>query len=434
MAINEERILDFLDGRLNSGQEEELLHTLAVSPERRGLLRAHMRLRELTSNLASAERLSVPKHVTSQLFRTLQTMGLSATASTDQILTNAPQLAKLALAEKTAETFGTSAIAVGTGWQLSFASIAAATLLSFTLGAGAYHVFARSLGLTSVPEVRTIVQLVPQPATPSPANLQSKATSPMHSDEAPLSLDHTTNIRASAPAAPTVSTLPGSFEGGPSIASASPLDRPILPEKSDQFTKLASQHLMARAIETPLESEKGTISFRYGTGVMPTNNISSMSSLSEVKFRWTLWNYVVGQASLGQLQSFVHEAKLNPDPRKQGEITTEEVANSTFVIGAEAGLTLDPLHLPFEATGGFLVDGAGTPYLRTGIFAHYEPFEALSIIAGIEGVWYTHSIQKSIDQKEMMYQDFSPHLKPGSAQGNETAGFFGPSLEFGWHF
>ena len=67
-TLQEERILDFLDGRLSSGQEEELLHTLAVSPERRGVLRAHMRVRELTSNLASAECFSVPKHVTSQLF------------------------------------------------------------------------------------------------------------------------------------------------------------------------------------------------------------------------------------------------------------------------------------------------------------------------------------------------------------------------------
>src|ERR1035437_9782141 len=129
MGMNEDRILDFLDGRLNSGQEEELLHTLAVSPERRGVLRAHMRLRELTSNLASAERFSVPKHVTSQLFRSLHTMGLAATATTDQILSNAPQLAKLALAEKTAETVGTTvgmtALATSTGWQMSFASIAA---------------------------------------------------------------------------------------------------------------------------------------------------------------------------------------------------------------------------------------------------------------------------------------------------------------------
>ena len=49
--MSEEHILDFLDGRLSGSAEEELLHTLAVSPERRQMLRDHLRLRELTSNL-----------------------------------------------------------------------------------------------------------------------------------------------------------------------------------------------------------------------------------------------------------------------------------------------------------------------------------------------------------------------------------------------
>lgn len=437
MAMNEDRILDFLDGRLTSGQEEELLHTLAVSPERRGVLRAHMRLRELTSNLASAERFSVPTHVTGQLFRSLHTLGLTATATTDQILMNAPQIAKLALAEKTAETVGTTAMAVSSGWQMSFAAIAAASLLSFSLGAGAYHVFAPSLGLASAPEVRTIVKMVPQPiaATPQFAETHTAFNFPTHTNrEAPLSTNLTDGLTATSTHMPSAPPAPA-FDGGPAIAFAAPVVTRIAPANAEDYTKLASQHLLAKAIETPLENEKGTISFRYGGGVMPTNNISAMSSLSEVKFRWTLWNYVVGQASLGQLQSYVHQAMMNTDPKKAGEIlTSTPVSTSTFVIGAEAGITLDPIHLPLEGMFGIMGDGGGNSYLRTGVFAHYEPFQALSIIAGIEGLWYTNNIQNSIDHKKLLYHDLSPHLKPGSPQGTETAGFWGPSIEFGWHF
>ena len=167
MAIlNEERILDFLDGRLTSGQEEELLHTLAVSPERRGILRAHMRLREITSNIASADRFTVPKHVTSGLFRSLESMGLKATASTEEILTHAPLLAKVAEAGKVMSSAvavgGTAgAVANAGGWQMSFVSIIGATLLSFTVGAGAYHVFANGLGVHPL-GVQPAVQMAAQ--------------------------------------------------------------------------------------------------------------------------------------------------------------------------------------------------------------------------------------------------------------------------------
>src|SRR3954466_13828732 len=91
-ALNEDRILDFLDGRLATGDEEELLHTLAVSPERRQLLREHLKLRELTSNVAKQKQFAVPSHVTTQLFSKLDDMGFAAPMNAEAVLTRTPQI------------------------------------------------------------------------------------------------------------------------------------------------------------------------------------------------------------------------------------------------------------------------------------------------------------------------------------------------------
>jgi len=73
----EDRILDFLDGRLSGADEEELLHTLAVSPERRAMLKQHMALRELTTDLSKEARFAVPCDTTAALFQKLTAEGYS---------------------------------------------------------------------------------------------------------------------------------------------------------------------------------------------------------------------------------------------------------------------------------------------------------------------------------------------------------------------
>lgn len=73
--VIEDGVLDFLDGNLAPAEEEELLHRLAVSPERRALLKQHLQVRELTSALARKNRYNVPKAVTASLFETLSANG-----------------------------------------------------------------------------------------------------------------------------------------------------------------------------------------------------------------------------------------------------------------------------------------------------------------------------------------------------------------------
>jgi len=73
--IIEDGVLDFLDGNLAPAEEEELLHRLAVSPERRALLKQHLQVRELTAALARKSSYNVPKAVTATLFETLSANG-----------------------------------------------------------------------------------------------------------------------------------------------------------------------------------------------------------------------------------------------------------------------------------------------------------------------------------------------------------------------
>src|ERR1019366_10474604 len=84
--LSEDRILDFLDGRLATPDEEELLHTLAVSPERRQVMREHMKLRELTSTIAREDRFAVPERVTSQLLNKLEEAGFTPPITPESIL------------------------------------------------------------------------------------------------------------------------------------------------------------------------------------------------------------------------------------------------------------------------------------------------------------------------------------------------------------
>src|ERR1700726_3144766 len=133
MNLSEDRILDFLDGRLATPDEEELLHTLAVSPERRQLLRAHMKLREVTNSLAREERFSVPERLTDQLFNRLQEIGHTAPMGTVAILTRAPEFVSLRVAG--ASVGAGAATGLASGWRFGAMSLVTISLMSFILGA-----------------------------------------------------------------------------------------------------------------------------------------------------------------------------------------------------------------------------------------------------------------------------------------------------------
>src|SRR6185312_13000029 len=62
MSTAEQEILAYLDGTLDEGSKEELLHRLSVSPEKRALLESHLKLKEM---VAMSQR-SVPAPLAAQ--------------------------------------------------------------------------------------------------------------------------------------------------------------------------------------------------------------------------------------------------------------------------------------------------------------------------------------------------------------------------------
>src|SRR5688500_11754101 len=107
--VVEDKILDFLDGHLESHDEEELLHRLAVSPEKRGLLREHMKLRESVATVSKTEQLAVPTNVTASLYKRLAYNGYAGGSLGSAVAVTRPMVAAVpAMMARTAAPVATS--------------------------------------------------------------------------------------------------------------------------------------------------------------------------------------------------------------------------------------------------------------------------------------------------------------------------------------
>src|ERR1017187_4097244 len=82
MTLNE-RILDFLDGSLPPDDEAELLHTLSVSPEKRGLLREFMEQGNLLER--DSKSLTVPYQAEQRLWSRLDMLMPIERAATSSV-------------------------------------------------------------------------------------------------------------------------------------------------------------------------------------------------------------------------------------------------------------------------------------------------------------------------------------------------------------
>jgi hypothetical protein len=458
--MSEEHILDFLDGRLGGPAEEELLHTLAVSPERRQMLRDHLRLRELTSHLSRQERFSVPEHVSSQLFTRLNALGFTAPPTTAAILTHASDYVKR---DKPAER------PKGMYWsgRRMAGSLAMASIVSFLLGVSAFYVFGERLGLRTLSSQRSasIVSVTHVPGLVTHNQFASAAID-LRQDH-PIAVKRIESSVYRRPASAIDAGLASSVEpiaqrdmsagtdlrlSGASLAetpTALELVEPIIytaPIKAGESFSypspgVSSKYLLNPSLgfdafdPSPFLSEKGTISFRFGTGRPIRNTTTQWSSLSELKFTWALGKLVTARASLGQLMSYEREAN-NPQeiaPRTF-EITTTPTFKMIPVAGMEMGLALDQFGIPVELSAGALADGAVKFYPRAALFAHYDLLPSLSLGVGMEGIAYKHDISSSVIDKKNTFKDLRPTIDTHSLTTSETAGFLGLAFELGWHF
>ena len=127
--VVEDRILDFIDGHLESHDEEELLHRLAVSPEKRGLLREHMKLRQTVHTASKTEQLAVPTDVTASLYRRLAYNGYAGASLGSAVAVTRPMVAAT-----TGMMVKQAAPVIASGYKLS--ALLSFAVLSFILGAG----------------------------------------------------------------------------------------------------------------------------------------------------------------------------------------------------------------------------------------------------------------------------------------------------------
>jgi hypothetical protein len=467
--LSEERILDFLDGRLATPDEEELLHTLAVSPERRQVMREHMKLRELTSTIARQDRFSVPQNVTSQLFNKLEEAGFTPPITPESILAGpqalAPQAMSMRFAGAAAVGAGTVATGLSAGWRFGAISLLTASVMSFVLGAGAYYVFGSTLGLkTHSQEMAALqhssrnhvtpglaqfapVQNAIADATPVNGNASSGIVN--HSVHNSQAVSNNISVAGVFPISPINNA--GTVPSNPSIPNAGNNDMasndyftPIgyTAPKVDPYTlttdRIGSLNspapIVPNAVPTPLANDRGTISMRYGGGQAPTSTSANMSSLNEFRFGMTEWDYVIFRASIGQLTTYERVAQISRSGATQGQIITPESGTPTAstLIGLESGVTLEPLGVPIDVLGGCMWDGS-TFYGRASIMAHFEPWKMMEISAGFEALLYNHDLSGSFGKLENFNGTNSAVLS-SSAMKSEMGGLIGPALEIGWHF
>ena len=462
MNIAEDRILDFLDGRLATPDEEELLHTLAVSPERREVLRAHINLRQMTSSLAREEQFSVPERLTNQLFERLNEMGYTAPSGAGDILTRAPQFVSSRVADGIT---GVGIAAAGTemglssGWRFGVISILTASLVSFILGAGAYYVFGSALGLrTHSEEIAATHSATKHFARQAARAEQYNIAAASVPSVSALSIPELRELpaRTSSMIQPMASGLPNSSEAPSAAQQNVATDAPFLPAigftaprdpmtgvSVDAPRSIPTMTLWPDAIPSPMAQDRGTISVRLGLGPAPQATDAAVTTLSEFRFGWKM-GYFVGAASMGQLNSIertAHSQQKDPfDPSKGIVISTPEnkYPISSTLIGLDAGLTLDPIGVPVDAMVGFMYSGANsseysTFYERASLMVHFEPWRELTVSGGIEGMWYSHDLSKSICDQKTFNAPYSTTFSPDAVQ-RETCGLVGPTLEFGWHF
>jgi hypothetical protein len=476
--LSEDRILDFLDGRLATPDEEELLHTLAVSPERRQVMREHMKLRELTSTIARQDRFSVPESVTAQLFNRLEEAGFTPPVTPESLL-GLPQAASMKYAgAATALGAGTLATAVSSGWRFGMIGLLTASVMSFVLGAGAYYVFGSELGLrTHSQELAALQHSRMHHVTPGLASQFAvsqnnvAASTPVAGNASSEIAKHSAGGSVAAnnlvvSNASLVGSLPIGLMGHISpianaeIAQASTLatssdndaTTPIgyTAPKQETYAMTTDEMrflngpppIMPNAVPTPFADERGTVSVRYGTGEAPSSTSSNMSSLNEFRFGMTTWNYVLWRASIGYMTSYERVAQIATAGPSKGEIITPESSTptNTTLVGLETGVTLDPIGVPIDALVGFMWSGGGAQYQdgseeyspfygRASLMAHFEPWQKLEISAGFEGLLYTHYLDGAIASHTLF-----PAAVSSTVVRSETSGFVGPALELGWHF
>lgn len=481
----EDSILDFLDGNLSSHDEEELLHRLAVSPERRAVLKQHLQVRELSSALARKHNYVVPKAITAQLFHTLATAGYAGPmfhTSADHAAALEQSLMKNV--ERSAQTVASSS----QGFRSS--SLVLSSLFSFVVGAFLMYFLIPGLSVTDVPTMAAATrrgELSPQNNIGVSRNEVSASAMPSRDANMRVSTNRTNRNENSA--SPQASSLSGAItndndlalssirvhEGNllfalrhtnVSLSNASLISdgygtdfttsqeaitvttalqnvrsrnwydgRGIL--SSDMATEYSLRSFFGYEADNEEPSsiiERTTASLRSGGGHAPGNSQSISASLIEMKFSADITDWLVAKVSFGQFMPYETEATnkgLNADGVRS--LKLESILQYKSIVGAEIGVRFKIFGAPIEMMGGVLSDMKDAVIPRASIFSSFMLQDNLSLHIGAEAILYQHDVRTSLRDKQNLFAADHPVLV-STMKEKELGGFIGPAIELAWHF
>jgi len=438
--MTEEHILDFLDGNLSSHQEEELLHRLAVSPERRDLLKQHLQMRELTSSLARRQYIPVPKTVTASLFTTLAANGYAGpkmpapnsetlVASLEKNLDRAAQTVT-----KTPSLFRRSSMI--TASLISF--IAGAALIYFLMPQARQEKLVASAAQSSLVQSPAIAALPSQPSVIP--NDNSKGGSSFYK-----TYKSYRTYKTFTPAENNVNnTLPITIAASPSIGMISMTDA-----KSEQV-KSFPLHVHGEGIPTQnpfdfhsrySQSERSflqrlSFSFSSGEGKAPGNAQALTGSIQEVKVSLDILDWLVAKVSLGRFAPFETEA-LAAAPGYNADgiplLQLSPILKNRVIAGAEIGAKWQMFNAPFQFSGGVISDFQGNFIPRADFFTSLSLNDDIDMNVGLEAMLYNHNISPSLASAEAALAGRHAALV-GQMQSKELTGFIGPAVELVWHW
>ncbi len=464
--MTEERILDFLDGNLGASDEEELLHRLAVSPERRNLLKQHLQMRDLTATLARRQYVPVPKVLTASLFTALAANGYAGpvmpSASSKEALVaslenNLSKSAETVVASKSAPLYKKSSIIVLAS-LISF--IAGASLIYTLMPEARQDKFASSVtNIFKAADAKTITNVAPSQASvlslasqqssiPFESNINSVRTKNNIFRNREIAKQHTDNIFANTSVEisngdNTISAIPELISKESNSVVISSVDSKLPPAitSSDIGGNMSGSRNPFVPITSQMNEDRSfwnrvTLSFRAGEGKAPGNQSALTGSMIEIKASYDVNDWFVTKLSLGQFMPYETQA-VAADPGFNADgirlLQLKPQMQYRAVVGAEVGAKFNLFDAPFEFDGGIIGDMKGNIIPRLGFFTSLMLQDNLSMNLGLEGMIYSHDISSSLRSAQNAYAGEHPALI-GSLQSKESTGFIGPSIELVWHF
>lgn len=493
--MTEDRILDFLDGRLSGAEEEELLHTLAVSPEHRLFLKQHMMLRELTNNLGKEARYAVPCSTTAALFEKLTAEGYAGPGA---ITPSAPLLPTIPQV-------------VTSQFRFRLVSLVTSSVVSFLLGLGVYYISqpAKEIASTEQPRIPVTTFELPMPAasdatqrvlraksgsavkdlayvrvekllenaresvaassvsTPKNARIDKPADAASNNQSIVENAPENETPIAAIPALELKNSTSISNNSSSSAVNASTVKEPVAenPEVPVQNSvennaPVATRELAIPVKLAPIESvnpqpssfreldyaslrdlnndpkDDGTgfgfkSGFRMGAGYAPGSPRVMSGSLLEGTATLR-YGWLSLKASWGQFMPYEPEIyDPNPFPTAVRTLDFLQALKFKSVYGAELGVTIRPYNVPIEFSGGFLMEN-GT----SNIYPRGGLLTTFDISRHFQVDVGLEGVLYTVDTRKVVerkHEQFRNDILVILHQpGNAVTGFIGPTFNFSY--